>query len=1449
MKKSTRFFSLLLCIVMILGILPVSSLAANSTGLDNFKKVNSYNISTYTDVKFDDWFYDNVKSAFEYGLMVGKGNNLFDTEGNVTIAETMTIAARLHSIYYTSWADFEQSSPWYQVYADYCKANGIVEPTLFDLTVPATRAQFAQILANAMPDEAWESINKVADNAIPDVKLTDGYGTAVYKLYRAGVLVGNDDNGTFAPDSNIRRSEVAAIVTRMAMPSLRKDIQLGNVYTVSFDLNYSGKFLESVTVFEGEKVTVPDIPERYGYNFKGWYTLANGGSRFDFNSGITSNVTLFAQWKYVGVYVPIPVPTSTLTPTPNTYYTVTFVGNADDVENLPAPQQVRSGECAVEPEMYPVRSGFGFDGWFADDKLSEDFDFSTPITHDLNLYASWDVDITLTTTDTDDDNDGVPTWLENILDISDSLDDSDGDGISDYIEIYEIGSDPSVADSDLDTDGDGITNYDEVNIYGTCAGKSDSDYDGLNDFDEIFTYGTDPVNADMDGDGINDGDEITLDTDPKSVTDISKVDQVLAIENIDENLIYDNEAIPSLYGRADTVINNSSSLSVSMDEAISSNRAVIGKGIDATIPAGAELTLSLDVDSPSDYFIIMELNSDNEWNPVDTTVSGDSVSAQITHNGTYCLVDVGILLSQLGIDVDSYYDSITSMSAPISLASFQSDAIEMLTESNNKELGLSQEENLFDSEMSLNATIESIDLSNNIVSLASTPMGQADIVFAIDTTGSMSDEISNVANNIISFAQTLSSVYNVNVNFALVDYKDIVEDGVDSTKIITNGRSNWFTSTGGFRDAVAALTVDGGGDGPETCIDALEVSRRIDFRSSAKKFIVLITDADYKTDNNYGISSLADEIQLLTRDGIVTSVVSSTDLRATYENLFEETGGIFANIYGNFGDELLKLADLIGSEVNEGNWILLSDYQYVALNNPLSIDSGSSDSDSLSDWEELKTPIKKEITTLVKLALYAQGVPSELVNEYFATEDGVYITVYPYKSNPILEDTDFDGVTDDNDSDPLNGERTGKMRGYYDVNNAHYTMDFRDFKKDLNTYNKELATTSLVFANGIYGDGFVALNADTTSIEKLLKYHGFEKVIDYSLSKGYNNDTISVSPYMDDDISELGIGYHDIKYAGKTTRIVALIIRGTDGTIEEWSSNFDMGDPDEWDSNHHKGFYITEERIRSFVNKYESAYNINTGVDEVIYWVTGHSRGAALSNLLAAKLIDSGKKVVAYTFATPSTTIDNNINNIKYDSIFNFANTSDVIAYVPLSQWGFGRYGITLNVSVEDSGLEGVWCATTGESRYNALNRSIITTAMNRINKSCSSSWPEVYDRAGKQRITDAQYACISTRAYRYCDVIDHDYWFSDDNYELYPSTAFVFQLVAELLAGSDAEKSNAITLLKELWNSKYSVVILAFIGDTKVADAVDLIKNFPSDPMDLVGDGHAPATYYVLIP
>ena len=63
-------------------------------------------------------------------------------------------------------------------------------------------------------------------------------------------------------------------------------------YTVTFDSN-GGSKVSSKEVTSGSKVSKPSNPIRTGYKFSGW-TLNN--KAYDFNSKVTSNITLVAKW-------------------------------------------------------------------------------------------------------------------------------------------------------------------------------------------------------------------------------------------------------------------------------------------------------------------------------------------------------------------------------------------------------------------------------------------------------------------------------------------------------------------------------------------------------------------------------------------------------------------------------------------------------------------------------------------------------------------------------------------------------------------------------------------------------------------------------------------------------------------------------------------------------------------------------------------------------------------------------------------------------------------------------------------------------------------------------------------------------------------------------------------------------------------------------------------------
>ena len=193
---------------------------------------------------------------------------------------------------------------------------------------------------------------------------------------------------------------------------------------------------------------------------------------------------------------------------------------------------------------------------------------------------------------------------------------------------------------------------------------------------------------------------------------------------------------------------------------------------------------------------------------------------------------------------------------------------------------------------------------------------------------------------------------------------------------------------------------------------ALETARRLDFRASASKFVILITDAGYKVRNDYGITSMDEEISLLAADGIITSVVTTSWLRTGYQSLYESTGGIYANIYDDFSDVLMSLAELIGETTSEGTWVILQHgFKYVRLNLPEVPEAGStadSDGDGLTDYAELGDSTTVDLTPFIL--------------KYRGTIDGytgqTSVLVFDAASDPTRADTDGDGNRDDVDPTP-----------------------------------------------------------------------------------------------------------------------------------------------------------------------------------------------------------------------------------------------------------------------------------------------------------------------------------------------------------------------------------------------------------------------------------------------
>ena len=66
-------------------------------------------------------------------------------------------------------------------------------------------------------------------------------------------------------------------------------------YTVKFDTRGGGT-IGSQSVEKGECATMPETPERTGFEFLGWYENASVSDAWDFNTPVNRNITLYAKW-------------------------------------------------------------------------------------------------------------------------------------------------------------------------------------------------------------------------------------------------------------------------------------------------------------------------------------------------------------------------------------------------------------------------------------------------------------------------------------------------------------------------------------------------------------------------------------------------------------------------------------------------------------------------------------------------------------------------------------------------------------------------------------------------------------------------------------------------------------------------------------------------------------------------------------------------------------------------------------------------------------------------------------------------------------------------------------------------------------------------------------------------------------------------------------------------
>ncbi len=245
---------------------------------------------------------------------------------------------------------------------------------------------------------------------------------------------------------------------------------------------------------------------------------------------------------------------------------------------------------------------------------------------------------------------------------------------------------------------------------------------------------------------------------------------------------------------------------------------------------------------------------------------------------------------------------------------------------------------------------------------------KADIVFVIDSTGSMEDEIDSVKAAVDGFVSTLEE-NNIDMRIGIVEYRDTTCDGADSTVIhMTEDYSPWYYTADDVVRVLSDIGVGGGSDMPETLIDALGylAGDKMMFRSDARKFAFVLTDASYKTANTHGYTSMSQVVSALLAKSISVSIVtysmyydsSYDEGDDAYDNYYYDATGK-ENNYDPFGMEIMTGEDVVDIQAEDigeqaGDTPVME--MEIQPSEELVIESDTAETEAMGDSEEVVFP-------------------------------------------------------------------------------------------------------------------------------------------------------------------------------------------------------------------------------------------------------------------------------------------------------------------------------------------------------------------------------------------------------------------------------------------------------------------------------------------------------------
>ena len=171
---------------------------------------------TFTDVTPDKWYYDFVETVAEKGLFAGNGDGTFAPENNMTYAEFLAVLFQFSG----DTLPANSGPNWYDNHVQWAKNSGVIPSAMlagFDPEAAITRQDMAALFGSFLTryDYSAAPVNSGTPSFSDEGGIAGYAKDGVELCYQLGIMGGNSD-GTFAPDNNAIRAEVAVTMVQMA---------------------------------------------------------------------------------------------------------------------------------------------------------------------------------------------------------------------------------------------------------------------------------------------------------------------------------------------------------------------------------------------------------------------------------------------------------------------------------------------------------------------------------------------------------------------------------------------------------------------------------------------------------------------------------------------------------------------------------------------------------------------------------------------------------------------------------------------------------------------------------------------------------------------------------------------------------------------------------------------------------------------------------------------------------------------------------------------------------------------------------------------------------------------------------------------------------------------------------------------------------------------------------